>query len=292
MLNIAISGINGFIGKNLTKFLDDNQINYFSIDNYLLEKKISFEEIDFNIPQFDVLIHLAAKSYIPDSFNSPYIFYNDNFSTTLKCLELARIKGAAFLYFSSYVYGRPNYLPVNELHPLNPINTYSRSKLICEDLCKGYANDFKVPCVILRPFNIYGPLQKSSFLIPKIISQAILNKSVVLNDPLPRRDFLHVQDLINAVYKIIVKEFPLFEIYNIGSGESYSVSEVVQIVQEFLPEITVSFNDLVRASEISETISDSSKFALNYNWKPNINFKEGIESLIKESIKSMNGIVN
>ena len=289
MLKIAISGINGFIGKNLTILLDEKNIDYFSLDEFLSVKSGSLEEMKLNVPRFDVLIHLAARSFIPDSYNSPNLFYEQNFQTTLKCLELARKKGASFLYFSSYIYGRPMYLPVDEIHPLNPINTYSRSKFICEELCKGYSQDFNVPCIILRPFNIYGPFQKSNFLIPKIITEAISKKSVILHDPVPKRDFLHVKDLVEAVFKIVSKKFPSLEIYNLGSGESFSVLEVAQIVREFLPGISVSFDHEVRPSEVLETISDSSKFSSDYNWNPDVKIRNGIGSLIQETRITLNG---
>ena len=76
------------------------------------------------------------------------------------------------IYLSSYVYGSPDYLPIDEAHPVKAFNPYAQSKVICEQICKGYSRDFKVPVIVFRPFNIYGPGQNEDFLIPKMIRHA------------------------------------------------------------------------------------------------------------------------
>ena len=84
-------------------------------------------------------------------------------------LELARQWKVPFIFASSYVYGPPDYLPIDEKHPVKAVNPYMASKALCEDLCKSYARSFDIPVTIIRPFNIYGPGQPDHFLIPKIV---------------------------------------------------------------------------------------------------------------------------
>ena len=100
---------------------------------------------------------------------------------------------------SSYFYGPPNYIPVDENHLLSPHNPYSNTKYLSEEICRGYANDYNMDIVSLRLFNIYGKGQKGNFLIPDILRQ-IDSGQVILNDPRPKRDYIHVSDLAEIHY--------------------------------------------------------------------------------------------
>src|ERR1035437_437628 len=184
MKNIAVTGSSGFIGRHLVNTLISNNFNVIELDidkgfNLLKEENIQ------RIPKFDVIVHLAAKSFVPLALKNPWEFYYHNFNITLNVLELARKNNAKVILFSSYLYGEPEYLPIDEIHPLNPHNPYGHSKLICEKLCKGYNKDFKVPIIIFRPFNIYGPGQNNNFLIPSIIEQ-LKGGEISLKDPRPK----------------------------------------------------------------------------------------------------------
>ena len=190
---IAVTGSSGFIGSHLISGLQSAGYNLLEID---IEN--GFDILDWKklnkIGKFDIMIHLAAKSFVPDSFKNPKRFFEFNYLSTLNALEISKNHNAKFIYFSSYLYGNPKYLPIDENHPFSPHNPYAQSKLICEKLCEGYYRDFNVPITIFRPFNIYGSGQSGNFVIPSIIDQ-LNNGMLTLKDPRPKRDYVHVKDI-------------------------------------------------------------------------------------------------
>jgi nucleoside-diphosphate-sugar epimerase len=282
MNNIAVTGSSGFIGRHLINTLISNNVNVIELDidkgfNLLKEEDIK------HVPEFDVIIHLAAKSFVPLSLKNPKEFYYHNFNITLNVLELARKNNAKVILFSSYLYGEPEYLPIDEKHPLKPHNPYGHSKLICEKLCKGYKNDFNVPIIIFRPFNIYGPGQNINFLIPSIIEQ-LKTGEITLKDPRPKRDFICVDDVVKAVLLAIAFDKSDYEIFNLGYGKSNSVVDIVNIICELSAKMPkISFTNEIRQGEILDTVADISKINSLLKWKPEIDLKSGIKMILEYS---------
>ena len=168
---ILITGSNGFVGKIVTdKLKSDENFEVFETGSSIITNLCNSESVEL-LPKVDLIVHLAAKSYVPKSFTEPGEFYKNNILSTINILEKARKDSAKVIFISTYVYGRPLYLPIDELHAISPLNPYTQTKVSCEELCKAYQRDFDVPVVVLRPFNIYGPKQTSNFFIPTIFSQ-------------------------------------------------------------------------------------------------------------------------
>jgi nucleoside-diphosphate-sugar epimerase len=281
MKTIAVTGSSGFIGRHLLGALREQQYNIIEID---IEKDLDISDWSKarNIPHFDIMIHLAAKTFVPDSFKRPHEFYFVNQSSTLNVLELARINSASVIYFSSYLYGTPEYLPIDEKHPLKPHNPYAQSKIICEKICEGYYRDFGVPVIIFRPFNIYGPGQNSSFLIPGIIEQQKSGK-ILLKDPRPKRDFIHVSDIIYAVMLAIKIENSGLQTFNLGTGKSYSVEEIVNLIIKYYGKRTVvKYTNEYRPGEVLDTIADIRKITTVLKWSPSINIEKGLDALLEK----------
>lgn len=287
-MKIVISGCRGFIGGKLKKYLlqDKNvEINCLDIRNGQDMTKI---ETLGTLNDFDVFVHLAAKLYVPESFKNPHLFYNVNMLSTLNALELCREYDGRMIFVSSYVYGTPQYLPINEEHPLSASNPYAQSKIIGEMLCEGYNRDFNVPCTILRPFNIYGDGQNKSFLIPSIIHQINNGKTTInLKDPNPRRDFIHIDDVLKAIILSIYNKHSGIVRYNVSSGKSYSVLEVTEIIKKVLGSSkTVNFEfdvNEVRKNEVNETVGSYNKINEELGWEPEISFYEGMMRCIQTS---------
>lgn len=285
-MNIAITGSSGFIGRNVVNEIEKTFPKYNLIlidytnginilDAYKLEK----------IEKFDIMIHLAAKSYVPESFVKPYDFYYTNVVGTLNVLELCRKYKAKLIFLSSYLYGLPEYLPVDEKHNAVAFNPYGQSKLLCESLCAGYHRDFGIPTVIFRPFNVYGDGQNTDFLIPLIFEQIIEGKTEInLKDPNPKRDFVYINDVVNAIISVIEKKFNTYEVLNICSGESYSVREVTQIINSLLTKkVFFTFEEHEkRKNEVNDTLGSNTKINNFLNWSPKFSFEEGIKSIIKK----------
>jgi len=281
---IVVTGSSGFVGLNLVKRLKKFDYQIIELDYTNNIDLTSWKEVN-RIRKIDLIIHLAASVYIPDSYISPREFYYNNMVSTLNMLELCRRENSKIIYVSSYVYGKPQYLPIDEKHPVSSLNPYSRSKVISEQLCVGYNRDFGVPTIIFRPFNIYGPKQNDNFLIP-LIQKQIKEKGIIqLKDPRPKRDFIHIDDVVSAYCKSIEYILDLknnldFEIFNLGSGISYSVKEVAELlVSKTGKNIPINFSEDQRKGEVLDTVANITKLSNRLNWEPQIEFKQGIKQL-------------
>jgi len=281
-MKIAVTGSSGFVGYHLVNKLIELGADITCLDIKNSTDITNFEKIkDFR--KFDLLFHLAAKSYIPDSYKNPLDFYHTNIVSTLNVLELCRIHRAKIIFASTYVYGNPQYFPIDENHPVIASNPYTQSKIICEQLCKSYNRDFNLEVIIFRPFNIYGEGQDSKFLIPSIINQAKKGR-IILKDPEPKRDFIYIADVINAFIKAVIYNKTDFEIFNIGSGISYSVKEITEtIVSNFEEVIEIEFTGERRQGEIKNTVCNVSKAKEILGWQENISLIEGIKLCISSS---------
>jgi nucleoside-diphosphate-sugar epimerase len=278
---IVISGSSGFVGKNLINLLlESNKYTIVPLDIETGTDLTQKKQLK-NIPPFEIFIHLANLVYVPASYKNPELFYRINYLTTLNALELCRNNNAKIIYISSYLYGNPRYLPIDENHPINPTNPYAQSKYICEKLCEGYYRDFGVNTTILRPFNIYGAGQKGYLLIPEIIQQLKEGKKqILLRDPNPRRDYINVMDVARAIIKAIdIKGNN--SIYNVCSGISYSVKEITEIINAKLKNpVQFIFGKSDRHVEIDETKGSYLKIKEELDWQPLIEFEKGIEMIL------------
>jgi nucleoside-diphosphate-sugar epimerase len=281
-LTIAVTGSSGFIGSKLVESLGRASYKVLELD---IKKGMNLIENDSlkKIPPFDVLIHLAAKSFVPDSYEKPFDFYSVNINATLNALELCRKNQASIIFTSSYVYGIPKYLPIDEKHPVQSFNPYADTKIIGEKICQGYHDFFGIKTVIVRPFNVYGPNQNEKFLIPSIILQAKTGQ-ITLQDPKPKRDMIHIDDLIDFYLKVLSYQPSRLEIFNVGSGTSYSVQEITDIIiKKLKSDVKISFLNKQRNVEIAETRADISKAKRVLNWEPHIKIEDGIASILHKS---------
>lgn len=279
-MKVAVSGSDGFVGGYVCSLLESNGYDIVRID-ITNGMDLTDASIIDNIDFIDVFIHLANLVYVPASYQNPEKFYRVNFLTTLNALEICRKYNAHFIYASSYIYGTPQYLPVDENHPIYPFNPYSQTKLICEKMCEGYHRDFNVKVSILRPFNIYGVGQKGMLLIPEIIRQIKEGKAeILLKSATPRRDYVNVIDVANA-FVTCINDTNDYGVYNVCSGTSTSVKEITELINENLRvKVKFSFEGSDRKNEVDETLG-SCKLLENIGWKNTLSLKEGIKQIIR-----------
>lgn len=280
-MDIAITGSKGFIGSNLIPMINDDH-NIYEID---INKghDIADRRTIKKIGKFDVIIHLASKNYVPESYMQSLKYYYTNINSTINVLELCKIFNAKIIYVSSYVYGNPEYLPIDEKHPTKAFNPYSQSKLISEELVVAYKRDFNINGIIIRPFNIYGYGQKADFLVPSIINQ-MRSGVIKLNDPRPKRDLLYIEDFCKLITKCIDYATNDIEIFNAGSGISYSISEIIEFIKKasYKEKIKVNFNHNYRKDEILDVIADITKVKETLKWTPEHNLTEGLKSYFEK----------
>jgi nucleoside-diphosphate-sugar epimerase len=281
MRRVLITGSRGFIGRNLAEACG-NQFEFVGLDlaeGMDLRDPAALGRVD---GPFHAVVHLAGLSFVPASHDRPYDYYSANFNTALAVAEFCRVRGVPLLiYPNTYVYGPPQWLPVDESHPIALPSPYHRSKHLAEGLLMGYFGPGQTRVVSLRVFNLYGPYQAEQFLVPQILRQACSGGSVTVRDLEPRRDFLHVNDFVRLIGAILDSTAPEAGVYNVGSGASCSVKEVIDLVSEILAsELQVVNLNQRRTDEIMDCYADIRKARSAFNWAPAQSLRDGLSNLI------------
>ncbi|HKR72718.1 MAG TPA: NAD-dependent epimerase/dehydratase family protein [Candidatus Nitrosocosmicus sp.] len=284
-MEVLVTGHSGFVGNHLLRKLKNHP-------TIVTPKKFDNKRIDilnkdqlFDLQRVDTVVHLAAKTSIPNSFSMPYDTYYTNFVGTLNILDYAlRKKIKNIINVSTYVYGEPQYIPIDENHPTNPHTPYNKSKLLSEKLCEHYSEDFGINIVTLRPFSIYGPANNSSF-IPTVVRKLFRREKVILSKKNTRRDFLYVDDFCTLVYRILL-DFPDgYHIYNVGFGRSYSLEDIVEKISLLTHEnIDIQYDPSLRPNDISEMVADIDKVKKKFDWTPVTKIEEGLQLTINNLV--------
>lgn len=277
-----VTGGGGFLGFPLRQKLEESGSGILSLDRRSGMDITDWDQLS-QIERCDVVYHLAAVTGVDAALARPREAYTTNVLGTMHLLEYCRIQKARRLVFAStYVYGQPRYLPVDESHPINPGNLYAQSKVIGESLCRQYYEDFGVSVVILRIFNPYGPGQQGNFLIPTILNQLKHHGKVLLRDPAPRRDFIFVQDVIDAFIKAGHYTGSEYAVFNVASGKSYSVAEVVERIRCIHGRpFEVVYTGPSRSLEIPDCVGGVEHSRLALGWQAETNIDSGLRQTLE-----------
>ena len=277
MKKILITGSEGFVGKNLIRYLKNYSFQIIEIKDKSFDLK--FNESWKQIEKCDYLIHLAGKSFVPKSWEEPARFIENNILLITNALEYCRVNKTKLIFLSSYLYGNCKKMPIKENAPIEATNPYALSKLLSEKLCYFYKNNFQVNNIILRVFNLYGPGQPKEYLLSKITNQVRYENLIKVDDLSPKRDYVYIDDLCSAIVKAINykgKE----HIFNIGSGKSYSVKEVIDFIQNIYgTSFNIKEKKLIRKNEILNTIADINLAKKELEWFPIYDLKEGLKKI-------------
>ena len=279
MNNILITGGLGYIGSHTASILAKNNIKFLILDNLsnskisvverlgkIVKQKIEFIKCDIRDTNNLVAIiqknnissvmHFAALKSVEDSIFSPTEYYETNISGTISILNAMKIANVRNLVFSSSatVYGQPKYLPIDELHRIESMNPYGKTKIIVEEIFSDlvkYDRNWSINS--LRYFNPVGahpsyligddPISvKSKNLMPNIIDVVkgitkeikIFGKDYDTKDGTCIRDYIHIMDLANAHYKSLqfLEKSKGLNIFNIGTGNGYSVLELIKTFED------------------------------------------------------------
>ena len=197
-------------------------------------------------------------------------------------LEYCRRTKAKLIYVSGYCYGIPETLPISETAPLKPNNPYAFSKSAAEEACRFFFESLQTSVMILRPFNIYGPGQSPDFLIPRIVGQAIdpTVAAIVVEDDTPKRDYVHIDDVISAIESLRRNPRP-GATFNVGSGKSYSIAEVAEMVCKAadVDKPVVSRNNR-RVNDIPDVIADITAIRDAIGWSPSVALPDGLRGMV------------
>tara|TARA_B100001123_G_C15093231_1_gene940514 strand:+ start:34 stop:891 length:858 start_codon:yes stop_codon:yes gene_type:complete len=278
MSNIVISGSNGFIGKHLVSKLSRNKkYKLIKMDRDLGD--ISNEKTWKKLPKAKILIHLAAETFVPNSWNNFEEFFETNVLGTFMALEYCKVHKSKIIFLSSYLYGNADKLPTKENAEIKIQNPYSLTKKTAEDICEFYSKKYDINVVILRPSNAYGPNQKNFFLIPDIINK-LKRKKVIVDNIHIKRDLLYVSDLVEAIIKSLALKRK-FEVLNIGSGESYDIRKIIKTLQKIIGiRTSIKNKGVFRPNEILATQLDIKKAKKVLKWKPLYNLESGLRNTV------------
>lgn len=278
-MNILITGVDGFIGKQLSKALVKRGHEIKGSGNVLDKNRIEKE-----IKDVDCVIHLAAKTTHKDLVENKFEALETNIDGTKNVLDaFIRSEAKKFIYPSSgKVYGKIESLPISETHPTNPLNVLGKTKLIAEKFIEFYSNNDK-EFVILRIFNVYGKGQKENFLVPTILKQVSLRKEeIMLGDTEAKRDYVYIDDVVSAIVKAVERKDKMgLLIYNICSGVGRSAKDIVYLIGKILgKDIKIKVNRKLLRSDESEAEYGSYELAKKeLGWKPKVNLEEGLRKL-------------
>ena len=275
MAKVLVTGSRGFIGKQVIKRLKKSEILTDLIDSKRIDLK-NIEEV-MKLNASDVVIHLGGKTTKGLEWDE---YFNNNVLGTLNILEYCITKKIKKMIFvSSYVYGNPKYLPIDEEHPIDPHNAYTKSKYLAEQLCEFYAKNSDLNIIILRPFNIFGKTLPDGFLISNLLKSIQTNEKITIVNKDSKRDFLHIDDFVDIILKIKDYNFK-FEVFNVGSGISFSFEQIIEIIEKnTLTQLNLEYKKKDE-SFIQDIKSDNSKIEKLLNWKPKITLEEGLQKLL------------
>lgn len=266
-MNILIVGGAGYIGSHANKLLHQSGLHTIVLDNLSrghkelvrwgtfmygdLENKTLLQDI-FRKYSVDAVMHFSAFAYVGESYNNPAIYYQNNVSNTINLLNtMLEYNVKKFIFSSSCaIFGEPQYLPIDEEHPKNPINPYGWSKLMVEKILDDYDRAYGMKYVSLRYFNAAGAdpdgeigeiHQPETHLIPLVIEAALGKKERVevfgndydTKDGTCVRDYIHVSDLADAHYRALdwLIKGNKSEVFNLGNGKGFSVREIIDTVR-------------------------------------------------------------
>ena len=295
MTKILITGATGFLGSNFSKYYIDKGYTVVGTgtkpeENISLKGLSEYKQLilpDDHLYDLikkykpDICIHCAGSSSVMQSVENPQRDFDINVPVTFHLLEGLRKYSPdckTVIMSSAAVYGNPAYLPINEIHPVRPISPYGFHKMLCENICFEYSQLYDLKINIIRIFSAYGPgLQKQ-------ILWDIYNKGKN-EDPLllsgtgqETRDFVYIEDIINAVDVILKNPTGNFEIFNIASGEETSIQKLAELMLDELKfDIKIEFNGKSRKGDPTKWKTDISKLK-SLGFKPNYSIEKGVQN--------------
>ena len=283
---IMITGSRGFIGSALTKYFD-NPIEYdIALDRGMSVLNKHALSLFMDKVKPNIIIHLAGNSLPSKSVEDPAYDMNLNIGGTLNLLEVCKNRKIDLLLFSStaYVYGEPQYLPVDENHQqTHPNLPYGISKSACESYCNYYREKYGIPITIMRFFNVYGPNQTLGLVVPDIIDNISKSKDGKVKlrcTDADSRSFLYVDDLANAVSQIVRKRI-VGETINLGGKDNVKIIDLAKKIAKIVgKDVTFEMEKHSEASKISNLYADISKAEKLLDWSPKISLEEGLKKVV------------
>jgi UDP-glucose 4-epimerase len=244
------------------------------------------DAVEFMDPSYDAVLHFAAKSLVGESVSRPEIYWHNNVVGTLALLDAMRQAGVHRIVFSSTAatYGEPERMPITEQTPPRPTNPYGMTKLTVDTMLGTECTAHGLGAVSLRYFNVAGSYRSfgerhdpETHLIPNLLKVAageveyakVFGTDYPTSDGTAVRDYLHIVDLADAHLRALEAIRPgKHLIYNLGSGNGYSVLEVLDAVREVTGHEIPAVDSPRRAGDPPALIASNALAAAELGWKP------------------------
>jgi len=317
---VLVTGGAGFIGSYLVDRLMDAGYFVKVVDNlssgdllnikrWLNDHRFDFVQGDLKdlavaqraVNDVQVVFHLAANPEVRVAEIDPSVHFHENLLTTFNVLEAMRKSSTAKLivfFSSSTIYGEPAEFPTKEDYgPLLPISVYGASKLGCESLISAYSHTFGIRGLIFRLANIVGGRSRHGVVVDFIRKLKKNSQELeVLGDGEQSKSYLHVEDLVEAVFlafKHFVVTRKTLEIYNVGSLDRIDVKSIAEIVAEEmgLRNLKLKFTGGVDGGrgwrgDVKTMLLSADKL-LSLGWKPSLNSEEAVRQSCRELLRFM-----
>ena len=294
-----ITGSEGFVGKYLRQELEANGYEAIGLDLFpgsktLVADLLNPEQINTLIQREkpDFIFHLAGQADVGKSWKIPQKTVEINVNAAVNLMEAIRkhiSEATLLLVGSSDQYGSLKELgaSVTEETPMKPMNPYAISKVTQEQMGKAYAKAYDLRICMTRSFNHGGAGQKPGFMIPDFASGIVKvergeQDALKVGNLTSRRDFTHVKDVVRA-YRLIAEKGTPGEVYNVGSGRTYSAQEVLdKLLSKAIKHIPVVQDPArMRPSDTPVICCNHSKLSTDTEWEP----VYGIEEIITETLE-------
>ncbi len=299
MKKVLVTGAAGFIGSHLSEALLARDIEVIGIDCFtdyypreIKEKNLSacksnpkFKFIEANLLDYDLkslvsevdtVFHLAAQPGVRYSWENFEVYLQNNIYATQKLFEACKEKRPQFVFASSSsVYGNAP-LPITENVSPNPVSPYGLTKLTCENICRLYSREFKIPTVALRYFTAYGPRQRPDMAIYKFFNSLIAGKEIeVYGNGEQTRDMTYVSDIVEGT--ILAGEFETdYMVFNIGSGVRTPLKDVIKIIEGLTArKAKVNYKPPAKG-DMKDTWAEIGKAKAYLNYDPKVKLEEGL----------------
>lgn len=260
MKTTVVTGGAGFIGSHFVeKLYDETDDNIVVLDVFTYAASPdNFRQDVRESPRFEIVkgdvrdeklvdevvgkaervVHFAAESHVARSLFADRLFFEtDVLGTHSVASAVSRNKKIEkFVHIStSEVYGTAVYDPMDEQHPLNPCTPYAAAKAGADRLVHAYLESYRIPAVIIRPFNNYGPRQHVEKVIPRFITQAILGEDLTVHgDGGSSRDWVYVGDTCEAVMRALIQPAAVGHVFNVGTGIDVPIKDVAVMVKSLV----------------------------------------------------------
>jgi len=300
-MKVLVTGGAGFIGSHVVDFFIQEGHEVVVVDNLHtgkrenLNPKARFYQVDIRSPELEevfekekpeVISHQAALVNVRESMLKPMLYAEVNILGSLNLLELARryeVKKIIYASTGGAVYGEPEYLPVDEEHPINPLDPYGASKHAVEHYLHLYYLNYGLEYISLRYPNVYGPRQDpfgEAGVVAIFTGQMLRGEQPVINGSGEQeRDFLYVGDVARANILALKKEG--CGIYNLGWGKGTSVNEIFRLLKELTGYPGMAVHGPPKQGEVFKICLKAEKAKRELGWEPLVPLEEGLKATVE-----------